>query len=171
MKRIRRNISPVLMAGLGIWFLVRQNASMEILAIIVMVLSALGIVLHVTDKESTKAGKAAHIGLNGLFIGGGAWLLISPITFNRYLKYILGGLVILYCLLNLRRMFRFRYRKGARIAECVPAALGVALMLIPLGEGIFTPVSGGVLTAAGVVTLLCNLFGKKKAGGKPAAGA
>ena len=75
MKRIRRNISPVLMAGLGIWFLVRRNASMEILAIIVMVLSALGIVLHVTDKESTKAGKAAHIGLNGLFIGGGAWLL------------------------------------------------------------------------------------------------
>ena len=56
MKRIRRNISPVLMAGLGIWFLVRRNASMEILAIIVMVLSALGIVLHVTDKESTKAG-------------------------------------------------------------------------------------------------------------------
>ena len=80
MKRIRRSISPVLIAGLGVWFLLKQNASMEILGIAVIVLSGLGIVLSVTDKESTKVSKGLHIGVDGVLAAGGVWMLVSPLS-------------------------------------------------------------------------------------------
>lgn len=162
MKRIRRNISPLILAGLGVWFLLKKNASMEILGIVVIVLSGLGIVLAVTDKESTKASKGLHVGLDGVFAAGGAWLLISPLTFTQYLKYILGAIIVLYTALTLRRMFKYPYRKGFRIAESVPVLLGIGLMFIPLGEDVFPYAAGGSLAATGLVTLASNLFGRKK---------
>ena len=84
MKRIRRSISPVLIAGLGVWFLLKQNASMESLGIAGIVLSGLGIVLSVTDKESTKVSKGLHIGVDGVLAAGGVWLLAHfvPISFE-----------------------------------------------------------------------------------------
>lgn len=162
MKRIRRSISPLVIAVLGIWLLLQQSASLTVLGIAVIVLSTLGIILSVTDKESSKVSKTAHLGLDGVFAAGGAWLLISPLTLNRYLKYILGGIAFIFCLLTLVRMIRYKYRTGFKIAECVPVLLGAGLMLIPLADNLLMPASGGVLTAAGVITLLGNLFGKKK---------
>ena len=162
MKRIRRSISPLILIGLGVWFLLKRTASMEILGIVVMVLSGLGIVLSVTDKESTKTGKGLHIVVDGVFIAGGAWLLISPLTFTKYLKYILGAIIVLYAAFTLRRMFRVPCRNGFRIAEAVPILLGIGLMFIPLGEDVFPTAAGGALAATGLITLASNLFGRKK---------
>ncbi len=168
MKRIRRNISPLFLIAIGAWMVLNQNASMTVLGIAALVLSTLGITLSVTDKESTKTSKGLHVGLNGVLAAAGAWMLISHLTLTKYLKYILGGIVVIYALLTLRRMFRFKYRMGFKIAEAVPVALGAGLMLIPLGEDIFTPAAGGVMALTGVVTLAGNLFGKKKKNGEPA---
>ena len=103
MKRIRRSISPLIIAGLGVWFLLKQNASMEILGIVVIVLSGLGIVLSVTDKESTKVSKGLHIGVDGVLAAGGVWLLVSPLSLTKYLKYILGAIIVIYTAFTLRR--------------------------------------------------------------------
>lgn len=162
MKRIRRNISPLILSGVGIWMLVNQNASMQILGIAIAALSGIGIVLAATDKETSKAGKGVHIGLNGIFAAVGALLAISPAILQNYLKYIMGGFAIVYSLLVLRRMIKNKCRKGFIIAECVPVLLGAALMLVPMGEEIYAPATGGVLAATGIITLIGNLFGKKK---------
>jgi len=162
MKRIRRSISPLIIAGLGVWFLLKQNASMEILGIVVIVLSGLGIVLSVTDKESTKVSKGLHIGVDGVLAAGGVWLLVSPLSLTKYLKYILGAIIVIYTAFTLRRMFRFPYRTGFRIAEAVPLLLGAGIMLIPLAEDVFPYAAGGALTATGLITLASNLFGRKK---------
>ena len=143
MKRIRRSISPLIIAGLGVWFLLKQNASMEILGIVVIVLSGLGIVLSVTDKESTKVSKGLHIGVDGVLAAGGVWLLVSPLSLTKYLKYILGAIIVIYTAFTLRRMFRFPYRAGFRIAEAVPLLLGAGIMLIPLAEDVFPYAAGG----------------------------
>ena len=165
MKRIRRNLSPFILTGIGVWMIVNKNASMTILGIAILVLSGLGIVLNATDRESSKASRGVHIGLDGVFAAGGAWLLISQETLNQYLKYILGGMVVVYSLLNLRRMFRNDYKKGFKAAECIPVLLGVGLMVVPLEPDVFTAASGGVLSATGVITMMGNLFGKKKKDG------
>ena len=162
MKRIRRNISPLILSGVGIWMLVNQNASMLILGIAIAALSGIGIVLAATDKETSKAGKGVHIGLNGIFAAVGALLAISPAILQNYLKYIMGGFAIVYSLLVLRRMIKNKYRKGFIIAQCVPVLLGAALMLVPMGEEIYAPATGGVLAATGIITLIGNLLGKKK---------
>ena len=162
MKRIRRNISPLILSGVGIWMLVNQNASMLILGSAIAALSGIGIVLAATDKETSKTGKGVHIGLNGIFAAAGALLAISPGILQKYLKYLMGGFAIIYSLLVLRRMIKNKYRKGFIIAECVPVLLGAALMLVPMGEEICAPAAGGVLAATGIITLIGNLFGKKK---------
>jgi hypothetical protein len=162
MKRIRRNISPLILSGVGIWMLVNQNASMLILGLAIAVLSVIGIVLAATDKETSKTSKGVHIGLNGIFAAVGGLMAISPAILQNYLKYIMGGFVIIYSLIVLRRMIKNKYRKGFIIAECVPVLLGAALMLVPMGEEIYAPASGGALAATGIITLIGNLFGKKK---------
>ena len=162
MKKVRRYLSPVVLSGLGIWMIVNQNATTTIIGIAAIVLSAFGIVTNLTDKESSKASRGVHIGLDAVFAAGGAMLLISPDVLNQYLKYFIGGIVVIYSMTTLRRMFKNQYGKGSKIAECVPAVLGVLLMLIPLDQNVFTPAAGGVMAVTGVITLIGNLFGKPK---------
>ena len=166
MKRIRRSISPLMFGGLGAWMLLRKDASLEILGIAVIVMSGLGIVLSATDKESSKAGRVVHVGLDGVLAAGGAALLVSPDRVNQYLKYGLGGVVVVYGLLTMRRMIKYRYRKGFTIAEGLPVLMGAALILVPLDQPAITTASGAVLAATGAITLAGHLFGRKKDTGK-----
>ncbi len=169
MKRIRRSISPLIIGGVGVWMLVQQDASIIMIGWVIIALSALSILLSVTDRENSRTGKVMHSGLGGVCAAGGACLLVWPQVLEQHMKYILVGIIILYSLLNLRRMHKYHYRRGFQIAECFPVIPGAALMLIPLEHPMLTAASGGVMAATGVITLIGNLFGKSRSSGEKGA--
>ncbi|MBO7663919.1 MAG: hypothetical protein J6U01_11165 [Clostridia bacterium] len=166
MKRIKRYVVPVIFTVLGIWMIVNKTASLKIMGIIMVAISAVGITLHVTDREETKVPKIGYSILNGLIGAAGAFVLIVPDTASQYVRYLIGGIIILFAGATGYRMYRNRYKTPFVIADGVAVVMGIVVFFVTMDESFF-PVAAGCSTAfTGLAALLGQIYGKPGPKGK-----
>ena len=75
MKRIKRYVVPAIFTVLGIWMIANKTSFLKIMGIIMVAISAVGITLHVTDREEAKVPKIGYSILSGLVGAVGAFVM------------------------------------------------------------------------------------------------
>ena len=166
MKRIKRYVVPAIFTVLGIWMIANKTSFLKIMGIIMVAISAVGITLHVTDREEAKVPKIGYSILSGLVGAVGAFVLIAPDFATQYIRYLIGGIIVLFAGSTAYRMYRNHYKTPFVIAEGIAVVLGIVIIFVTMDESFF-PVAAGCSTVfTGVAALLGQFFGRPGSDGK-----
>ncbi|MBQ6399804.1 MAG: hypothetical protein IJI21_06775 [Clostridia bacterium] len=165
MNLIRRYVVPMLLIGLGIWIIADKQASLTIMGIVMVALSAVFMTLNVTNREMPKLVKIGYCVVDGAIGACGVFVLVAPTAANRFMQYLIGGISVIYAGAVLWELIRKKATTPFIILEAVALVLGLVLIFIQWSDSFFPIACGSTLAFTGLVTLLGRIFGgsgKKK---------
>ncbi len=165
MNLIRRYVVPMLLIGLGIWIIADKQASLTIMGIVMVALSAVFMTLNVTNREMPKLVKIGYCVVDGAIGACGVFVLVAPTAANRFMQYLIGGISVIYAGTVLWELIRKKATTPFIILEAVALVLGLVLIFIQWSDSFFPIACGSTLAFTGLVTLLGRIFGgsgKKK---------
>ena len=130
--------ASALLVILGLVLIIFRNAAPEtalrILAVGLIIVGAAGLFQAVRDKESKKSSRFGKGFVHLIYIGLGIAILVQTGFFTGFVKYVLGGITILFGLKDLIPAIKNKLGWLKIILSALAILLGVILIFVPMGS-------------------------------------
>ena len=152
--------ASALLVILGLILVIFRNAvpetALRILAVGLLVVGAAGIFQAVRDKESKTSGRIGKGFVHALLIILGIAILAQTSFFAGFVKYVLGGITILFGLKDMVPAIKNKQGWLKIILSALAILLGIILIFVPMGS--LTLFAGLALIYCGIA----SIFGGSK---------
>lgn len=156
--------ASALLIILGLVLVIFRNASPEtilrILAAGLIIFGAIGIFQQVRDKESKKQSRIGKGFVNGIYIALGIAILVWTGFFVGFIKYVFGGIMILFGLKDMIPAIQNKQGWLKIILSVLAILLGIYLIVFPPES--LTLIAGLSLVYCGI----SSFFGEPKKSGE-----
>lgn len=151
--------SSILLTALGIVMILWRSASIaaiiRLIGVALIVIGAIGVIQQIISKAEKSASMLGRILISILFVGLGLWVLINPPFFESFLKYIIGGIIILFAAKDLIAAIRGKKHWAFIVLPFLALVVGILIVVYPFSAfGTFAMFGGIALSYTGIASLI-----------------